>query len=205
MGRKRKNLDLPKRILILCEGESEEIYIKGLKKELYKQKRFQTIEVELYQPKDYSPKGIVTEAKKRISEAKKDKYPFFSIWVVFDKDNHANIPHAYDIAENSNPKIDIAFSNICFEIWILLHFEKTKKYFKNSYQIIKHLSEKHNLDYGKTMNIYEAVKDNTTTALTNSAWLLKQNSFDLETKKPYELDCYTDFSKLHKHLTDVLK
>lgn len=50
------------------------------------------------------------------------------IWVVFDKDdldktkgNRKNFEEAFNEANDSN--IKIAYSNECFELWLLLHFE----------------------------------------------------------------------------------
>lgn len=43
--------------------------------------------------------------------------------VVFDKDNHTNQEVEQAIAKARSLKIDVAFSNICFETWLLMHFE----------------------------------------------------------------------------------
>ena len=114
----------------------------------------------MYQPHDFSPLGIVKEAKKKIIEANRN-YKYSSVWVVFDKDGHANINSAFDLAYTNRTLINIAFSNICFEYWIFLHFEQKKKYFRSCDEIVSYLKHKHKIDYSKTMNIYEAIKDKT--------------------------------------------
>jgi len=203
MSRKTKEINLPKRILILCEGESEQIYLKGVKKTYYN--RNSSIEVELYQPNDFSPLGLTYEAKKKIKEAKKE-YPYFSVWIVFDKDDHKNIDQAFNAAIQNKPEIKIAFSNICFEYWVLMHFEQKKSYFPSSAHLIKYLEKTHSFEYSKTMNIYEALKDRTEFALKNCNWLLKQNKFDLDIAvKPYDLDAYTDFDQLYLFLINIVK
>lgn len=203
MSRKPKNRSLPKRILILCEGESEQIYLNGVKKSHFN--RFCSIEIEVYKPNDFSPLGLTTEARKRIKTAKKE-YPYFSIWIVFDKDTHKDIDQAFNISNQTNPKINIAFSNISFEYWILLHFEQKKSYFPDSKHLIKYIEKTHKFEYSKTMNIYEALKNKTDIALKNCDWLLKQNKFELDSNlKPYDLTAYTDFHQLYRYLVEIIK
>jgi hypothetical protein len=75
-----------------------------------------------YKPKDHSPRGVAIEAKKVYRDAIKLKYPPEKILVaaVFDRDGHVKVDEAMDILRGT--PIVTAFSNICFEFWILLHF-----------------------------------------------------------------------------------
>lgn len=52
-------------------------------------------------------------------------------WAVFDKDNHPRIEEAFDLAKQpvNDKLINIAFSSIAFENWILAHFEELKNPF----------------------------------------------------------------------------
>lgn len=203
MSRKPKERILPKRILILCEGESEQIYLKGVKKNYFN--RLSSVEIEVYKPNDFSPLGLTKEAIKKIKSAKKE-YPYSSVWIVFDKDGHEDIDRAFNISSQNKPKINVAFSNICFEYWILLHFEQKKQPFQDCKHIIKYIEKTHKFEYSKTMNIYEALKTRTDKALKNSDWLLKQNKFDLDNNsKPYDLTAYTDFHLLYKYLVEIIK
>jgi hypothetical protein len=43
------------------------------------------------------------------------------IWVVFDEDQHPNVPRA--IAESRDLGIGVAYSNPCFELWLMLHIQ----------------------------------------------------------------------------------
>lgn len=47
-------------------------------------------------------------------------------WVVFDKDKHPSIKEAFDAAANdiNGTKVQIAYSSIAFEYYLLLHFER---------------------------------------------------------------------------------
>ncbi|AYD47946.1 RloB domain-containing protein [Arachidicoccus soli] len=107
--RQLKNIQQPERILVLCEGESEIIYLNGYKSEDTNRRRLSRLEIEIYQLTNYSPLGLVSEAKKKIKEAKKDKMPYKSVWVVFDKDAQMNIPQAIQEAQTYSPSIEVAF------------------------------------------------------------------------------------------------
>lgn len=50
---------------------------------------------------------------------------YSEVWAVFDKDGHPNHEEAFNLASKniSGKKVNIAFTSIAFEYWILLHFE----------------------------------------------------------------------------------
>ena len=55
--------------------------------------------------------------------------------------------------------INIAFSSISFEYWILLHFEYTSRVFYKSDEIIKLLKDKNHIDYSKgSTDIFQKTK-----------------------------------------------
>jgi RloB-like protein len=51
-------------------------------------------------------------------------------WIVMDKDGHSNLPLVFEKAQKAG--IQIAFSSISFEHWLLLHFEQNKTAFAKS-------------------------------------------------------------------------
>jgi len=65
------------------------------------------------------PQGIVAEALAR--EAK-----FDHVFCVIDRDGHQKFDDAL-MAARQSPKIDVIASYPCFEYWLLLHFENTRK------------------------------------------------------------------------------
>jgi len=72
------------------------------------------------------PLTVVRAAKERkekaISDAKRKDDEFLkyqSVWCVFDVDDHPNVPEAKIIAADNG--IELAISNPCFELWLLLH------------------------------------------------------------------------------------
>jgi len=62
------------------------------------------------------------KAKKRNEKGQKRKGPAHDeVWCVFDVDEHPNLKEAAALAREHG--INVAISNPCVELWILLHFE----------------------------------------------------------------------------------
>ena len=67
--------------------------------------------------------SLMADAIRRKNAAIKNKAPYESIWVVFDKDSSSSqqFNRAFDLARSHN-EITACWSNECFELWYLLHF-----------------------------------------------------------------------------------
>ena len=190
--KRQKPTKIPKksRILILCEGESEVIYLTGYRVD----KRLSGVNIQIYQPNDFSPLGLLKEAKKKQKEAQKDKLPYEAVWIVFDKDAHPSIPQTFKEAQQSD--INIAFSLISFERWVLLHFEKSKNHFAFTADLVRHIEKNHFPNYSKTQP-FNLLKPHINKALNNAEWLHQQNAFELDNGlQPYDLQAYTSVDKL---------
>ena len=194
----------PKRVLILCEGLSEKIYVRGFCSEAKNRQSLHAVEIEVYQPKNYTPYGLLKTAKAKAQEAKRDGLPYDSIWIVFDKDEHARIPETF--VESENEKVKIAFSVVCFETWILLHFEKTSKHFMNCEKLIGYIKQKGYLNYEKT-NYYEALsEEQKKNAIINASWLREQNKIYIEDGiQVFKLLAYTNFDELILYLSNIIR
>jgi len=59
---------------------------------------------------------------------------YAEVWAVFDKDQHPGHERAFKMAQEeiNGKKVNIAFSSIAFEHWILLHFEQNITGFSKS-------------------------------------------------------------------------
>lgn len=113
------------RILAVCEGEvTEPEYLKGFgawcKNAL--------VDVEIAKERGV-PLTLVEVAKRlkfdaaKEARARKDSFlAYDSVWCVFDVDEHPNIDEALDMARGNG--IEVALSNPCFELWLLLHFRE---------------------------------------------------------------------------------
>lgn len=201
----RPLLKFSQRGLILCEGETEENYFKGLITQERYRRKFSPIDVEIFKPKDHSPLGLVNEAKLKINEAKREKNPYNFVWVIFDRDGHAKIPVAFEIARTSRPEIKIVYTKPCFEYYVLLHFEKTTKPFSKCDDVISYINEKYKIDYKKASNLFDFLLTQKETGISNGNWVVNQFADEIENgKKIYELSAFSNVHELVEYLYSLL-
>lgn len=70
--------------------------------------------------------SVVEKALKLREKAIKDGAPYAEVWCVFDRDSFPaeNFHRAFDLAKGDDKhNVHIIWSNECFELWYLLHFE----------------------------------------------------------------------------------
>ncbi len=198
-------IDIGKRILIVSEDEkSAKLYFESFKRDEKLKRLLSSVDIEVVHPKDHSPVGLVKEAKLKKQKAKRDRNPYNEVWIVLDKDGHANLGQAMNTAKDN--KISVALSIICFEYWVLLHFEKTTSVFNKCDDIISYIRKKHFHEYQKNINSYIALKDKVDTAIENGKWIVKQNRNDIDRGMPiYKLSAYTDVHILVERLLNPKK
>lgn len=106
-------------MVIFCEGvKSEADYINGLKR-LPEIRRNTAINIEI-DPDQGAPLTLVERAIDRLGDDEMDE-----CWCIFDVEwpqNHPNLPRALQRARDHG--VNLAISNPCFELWLLLHFEE---------------------------------------------------------------------------------
>ena len=76
-----------------------------------------------------TPETLVRRAKQYIlrnRRLKRSEREFDELWCVFDVDQHPNLSHAINDAQQSG--IEVAVSNPCFELWLVLHREEQTAY-----------------------------------------------------------------------------
>ncbi|WP_442846265.1 RloB family protein [Leeuwenhoekiella sp. H156] len=75
------------------------------------------------------PIAYVREAQKGLEDG-----TYEEVWAVYDKDGHPKHKEAYDLAleDFDGKSVNLGFSSISFEFWILLHFEDSKIAFERS-------------------------------------------------------------------------
>lgn len=138
LRRRRELRPLKKTFLIVCEGQSEEIYFKNMKR----CERLTNINIEIVKPHASTPKSICLYARK---EKKKKEYDV--VYCVFD----CEVWNQGVLGEiGSRPDINIITSTPCFEIWILLHYKYTSREFCNCKELITSELKKHIPDYEKS-------------------------------------------------------
>jgi hypothetical protein len=76
-----------------------------------------------------TPVRYIKEARDRMKEVDYDE-----VWAVFDKDGHAQPAAAYQLAAIPIDEkiVQVAFSSIAFEHWLLLHYERNATAFSKS-------------------------------------------------------------------------
>lgn len=111
------------RILVVCEGKlTEPNYFDGLRKAV--KNPLVAVEIE---PEAGVPLSVVRRAKElkvaAETAAKRERdenLKFDSVWAVFDVDDHPQLAEARTMAHEN--RMELAISNPCFELWLVLHF-----------------------------------------------------------------------------------
>ncbi|MBT3327545.1 MAG: RloB domain-containing protein [Gemmatimonadales bacterium] len=122
-ARRRAIKEPKRRLLVVCEGErTEPEYLRGFQRHV----RNATVEIEIPNERG-DPKKLVEIAKERGDQARHDAarqrddfLAFDEVWCVFDRDEHTRFDDAVSMARDNG--IELAVSNPCVELWLLLHF-----------------------------------------------------------------------------------
>jgi len=192
----------PLSVFIACEGSyTEPLYFEKLN-EIMEDEDNYPFTITVYPDKeiDENPK---TDAIGLVNVAIERKADFDELWVVFDKDGYTKHKEAFELAKENN--INVAFSSISFESWVLLHFERSNVSFAKSVNIIDekfHNNDKYLDDYAKSgdYNVYPKIQDKTKEALENASWLRNWLNSKTPNYTIYEVNPYTDVDFLVKKL-----
>lgn len=135
-----------KRVLVVCEGETEVSYFQEAR-EHYK---LNALDVEINNKGTSDPKNIVAFAKNLFTKARNEGNPFDLVFLVFDKDNADRYNAAVQAIASSKPKNTFfAIGSVpCFEYWLLLHFKYSTSHLDSARQAETEL-KKHMPDYKK--------------------------------------------------------
>jgi len=136
-----------RRVLILCEGFTEEVYAKSLRSKYLPRELQRVVTVDVVRHKKNDPLNLVAEAKDRVKQARKEKVPYQDVWLFFDHDNSPHLQKVFE--EVAVQGFDLAFTAISIEYWFILHFEDCGRPFANGDECLKYL-KKHWPNYHKT-------------------------------------------------------
>lgn len=153
----------PKQIRVYCEGESEKIYLEtlrnlvGIKQRLklvVRSERKQGIDLYNYVKNNYKKHDF--------------EYSPVDIIIVVDKDDKTTEELTKLKNECLRSGYLLIYSNVCFELWLLLHFEKVT-FFTTRGNLNSSLSSKLGKSYKKTdKRFFEQVVKKYEVALKNS-------------------------------------
>ena len=191
---------------IYCEGaKTEPNYIDSyLQEKCPGNRRKNVITVE--QTKKNTPVHLVdvaVEHKKYTNCAKNDIF-----WVVFDRESvakYSDTLHASASQKAKSNGINIAISNVCFELWLLLHFQENSSSYSCYDDLIRksklkeHLKGKGIHEYDKAnASIFDSVKEGLDFARNAAKKMNEQTlkSADPKKTKPYQLNPFTDIHLL---------
>lgn len=197
---------------IYCEGEkTEPIYLRGYINKFHScSRRSKVIEIE--KTRKNTPVQLVEEAVR----LKKDQHTPHGdeFWVVYDRESvakYSEVLHrkAYDKAKANS--INVALSNVCFEIWVLMHLVNSNASYSSCDDLLSRSPlraelNKRGIDkYDKAESkIFEVISNDIGTAREraermNQATL--KSSFDNE-NTPYKLNPYTQVHNLLDAIDD---
>jgi hypothetical protein len=167
MARRKPSRVPRKTVYIVTEGtNTEPNYFKDMIQHLENRVNY-SFDVRLVETDKTDAVGLINEATLISTKPEYDE-----VWVVFDKNGYTQHRQAFEKAQQNN--INIAFSSIAFENWVLLHFERNQTPFGKAQQVIDYLRENNYFaDYDKRANtyIYPKLKHRTELAIENAVWL----------------------------------
>ncbi|TVZ41922.1 RloB-like protein [Alteromonadaceae bacterium 2753L.S.0a.02] len=204
----------PKAVMhIYCEGEkTEPNYINGYINSKHQgNRRLKIIRIEKTQKN--TPIQLVEEALKQQKSRSIPEEDIF--WVVYDRES--NQKYSDDLHkkayEKAGSRLKIAISNVCFEIWILLHFQEvTAPYmnyedlYRNS-QLCNHLKNIGFKKYEKSAaSLYPLLDKKVDDAKIRAEKMndAAKNSSGINDPKPYQLNPFTDLHKLLDAIDDFM-
>lgn len=127
--RKKQIKEQVKSVLIACEDKiSSPNYFKMIIKKLIEDKKITQDSLVIAKHEHVNPKGVL---KDLLNHKKDDKTykDFEHRWIVIDRDiarvnggGHPKDDFLTALSEAKSKKVEVAYSNDCFEIWYLLHF-----------------------------------------------------------------------------------
>lgn len=205
MTKKRKSgsRDVKPTFRIYTEGQETEInYVKGYIDDYLKVKGYYGYSIFARKPKNHSPYGLLSTAKDELVSGD-------TVWLVFDRDGHDKIPETFQEAKDVG--INIAFSSICFETWILMHYNKytTKQY--ASYEDLKSDKlQEYIPDYEKAVDsLFSIVAEEDGKGLrrakANAEKLCLEMIKNYPGRQIYELNPYTNVHELLNSIDEFIK
>jgi hypothetical protein len=180
--------------LIVCEGETEREYFDAARAH-YGLSRTEVVIAE--NTEGSAPISVVKCALKKSGEA--GGYDW--IFCVFDRDDHESFQRARKAIDTLSRRkkkplpIGEAISIPCFELWLLLHFERSDASFSNCDDVIRRLRGHYKIPGYEKANTHIArlLMAHINTAIENAEWL--EERAEVNGWNPY-----TSAHKLLRHL-----
>jgi RloB-like protein len=197
---------------IYCEGEkTEPIYLnKYIEKKHPGNRELKVFKVE--KTKKNTPIQLVDVAVKAKNDGNCPDDDIF--WVVYDREaeaEYSNELHKKAADKAKANGVQVALSNVCFELWLLLHFESVAAPYSSCDNLLKDSKLKAYLKnlgidkYAKAdKKIFDLISGNISTARDRTKAMNKATQALAATnhKEPHQLNPYCDVPKLLEAIDD---
>lgn len=131
LTRKTETRQPRKTLVIFCEGErTEPVYLEALKRRP-EVKDVASVDLRI-EAEHGMPETLVSSAIKAHDKSADEEGEVDEFWCVFDVEwprNHPRLREAVQQARGNG--INVAISNPCFELWLILHFERHGSWLDN--------------------------------------------------------------------------
>lgn len=195
---------------IFCEGmKTEPLYIEGFINHFHSNKRNVILVEDTNKNTPVQLVNIAVETKRK--GLKEDV-----IWVVFDRESekkYSNELHSNARKKAKDNNIEIAFSNVCFEYWILLHFLYTTRPYDSCDDLLKNSELKKSVknlgfnDYDKNLPLlFDRLKEMIPDAMKNAEKLKKFAITSSQRGKsaPHFLNPYIDVHEMFQDIQNFI-
>lgn len=170
--RRRAGQKTPRSVtLIVCEGETEQEYFDAIRIHY----KLSTAEVVVAENNvGPAPISVVQCAERKCSE----RGGYDKVYCVMDRDGHESFDRARlaikTLAGRTRKPLPIeeAVSIPCFEVWVLLHFERTDRPFTCCDEVIQLIRDNHMNGYAKAdAAVVQQLMLRIDAAVANAEWL----------------------------------
>ena len=155
----------------MCEGETEQEYFEAARIH-YKLNATEVVVAE--NTVGSAPKSVVQCAETKCAE----RGGYDKVYCVMDRDGHESFDQARatikTLAGRSRKPLPIeeAVSIPCFEVWVLLHFERADPPFPRCDDVIQRIRDKHMPGYEKADRpVIQQLMQKIDEAVSNAQWL----------------------------------
>ena len=190
-------------ILVVCEGaETERIYFESLRTAIGLNKA--DVEVVGAGAGVISVVALAIQLRQERETAAEESNrlaPFDEVWCVVDTERRNDNPSwERGVDRIRATSLKLAWSNPCFEFWLLLHFELNGRVF-DGYAALRPVLRRYIRRYEKSLNCFEQLAPRVPTAIQNSKQIHRAQWQD--TPRPIDCNPATTVHELVERLMEL--
>jgi hypothetical protein len=156
--------EVRERLLVVCgSAATESDYLRGLTTAVANP----AVTVKL----SSKPGSATQVVKYAVGQRDRARGEFDEVWCVLDVDEYKDVPQAVKDAKDAG--IELAVSNPCFELWLILHFARHTAY-AGTYRELRPALARHLPDYDKSRLDFRKFESGWQTAVDRARGLAPQ-------------------------------